>query len=172
MSRLIVVEKAIKIVEDCCGEVNPTSKALFQVKQLLDQLQQAVADAVLKPTEAGISLPGVSPSAAATLVKGLMQGTVMVPARLVGETQRLQITLPLAQIIDFARSIRGIAEAMQTLNFCNDLMGCVARGFRQNILPSKNAKRTIYLTKGFTSHFIPRGTEIPRKAKRHVRKGT
>lgn len=164
MSRLIDVDVAIKVVEECCKEHNPVSRVKMQIQTAIIDVTNALREAT-QPFEAGIGIfPGVRPAGPKPVQVG-RTGRVVLPVPVPGGATSEQPAT--SGLVDRLIAIR---NSLDKEDPCFAMLGCVAKGFRKKMLPSVNKKRTLYVDKGFASHFIPAGTKIDRKQIRHVRR--
>lgn len=165
MSRLIDVDVAKKIVEECCKKHNPVSKVKARIQSAIIEVTNALQQAT-PPLEAGIGIfPGVRPAGPKPVQVG-QTGRVTLPAVPGGQAS----PAGLASLAGLKDALIGIRNSLDKEDPCFAMMGCVAKGFREKMLPSVNKKRTLYVDKSFASHFIPAGTQIDRKRLRHVRR--
>lgn len=168
MSRIIVAEKALEIVRNCCSEVNPASATIQAIERYISTVGDEIARKLIPPMEAGIgTIPGLSPDAAKTLIVTAISRRLALPVVLRPRIEKM--TLPVLDAWNLALTLKGIQDKLRTMNFCEDLLSCVARGFRGEILPSRTEKRKRYVEKGFVTHFIVKGTKIPKQAIRTAR---
>lgn len=167
MSRLIEVEKAIKAVEDCCHELNPSSAISEAAKQAFDKTMELIERSAIPPLESGVAIaPGLSQAVAKTIVESITMGKVLPLAF----RERLRPkTVPLLQVMEIAKGLAAVAKKAEVGDPCEALLGCVAKRFRKELLPSRTETRRKYVKKDFADHFITKGTKIPKYALRQTR---
>lgn len=154
MSAVIPVQKAFDVVRKCCYEIMPGNQSLRVLNKIIGQLEGPSESLAVSP----LRLPRVF-------------GPARTPSRgLVVFGIPLTSTSPLTKALEQLREVR---DKVRLSDPCEELLGCVAEGFRKSQLPqgkSGPGDRIKYVDLDWVRHFMSDPPQrIPKRRQRLVR---